>query len=114
MPDSILPDPILPDPVPSAPVFPLEALGAAAALAAVVLVLFSWPWRGPGGARIAVGWTLGVGLGFYLGCWLLERRPHWPPREDQDRFLILLMPAVFGIELLAVFPRLSRRFIWPL
>jgi hypothetical protein len=112
MPDSILPDPILPDPVPSAPVFPLEALGAAAALAAVVLILFGWPWRGRGVARITVGWTLGVGLGFYAGCWLLQRRPHWPPSEDQDRFLILLMPAVFGVELLAVFPRISRRLIW--
>ncbi len=111
MSDPILPDPILPDPVSSAPVFPLEALGIAAVLAAVVLLLWGWFWRGSG---VAAGWTLGVGLGFYVGCWLLQRRPHWPPREDQDRFLILLMPAVFGVELLAAFPSVSRRLVWPL
>jgi hypothetical protein len=109
-----MPDPVLPDPVQPAPVLPLEALAAAAAMAAVVLLLCGWSWRGPGTARVAAGWTLGVGLGFYLGCRMLQRWPHWPPREDQDRFLILLMPAVFGVELLAAFPRISRRLIWPL
>jgi hypothetical protein len=93
------------------PILMLEAMGAAAATAAVVLLLFGWPWRTPHAAWIAAGWAIGVGLGLAVGCSLLKIPLHWPPAEDQDRFLLLVMPAVFGVELLAAVPRVWRWLI---
>jgi hypothetical protein len=90
------------------PVLLLEAMGAAAALAAVAQLLLVRPWRSPSPARAAAAWAASVGFGFALGCWLLNPALHWPPLEDQDRFLLVVMPAAFGIELLAAIPRLPR------
>ena len=55
-----------------------------------------------------MGCLLGIGVGFYMGCRLLGVWPHWPPREDQDRFLVLVFPPVLALELLAVSPKLPR------
>src|SRR5436190_10394904 len=93
------------------PILILEAMGAAAATAAAVLLLCAWPWRKPGLVRSAVGSVLGIAAGFYVGCWMLGFRPHWPPSEDQDRLLLILFPAVLGLELLAAFPGRLRWLI---
>jgi hypothetical protein len=46
---------------------------------------------------------LSVTLGFVAGLWWLGVRPHWPPREDQDRLLLILFPAVIVVEMAAAF-----------
>jgi hypothetical protein len=79
----------------------MTACAAAAAVAAAVLLVCAWPWRSPSRVRAALGGVLGAGAGFAIGCWRLGLTPHWPPREDQDRFLLILMPAVIAVELLA-------------
>src|SRR5207248_656499 len=79
---------------------------------AVVLLLCGLPWRTPRPAPLSAGWVLGVASGFFLGCWLLGLWPHWPPREDQDRLLLVLVPAVIGVELVAAFLRRSRWLVW--
>ena len=45
--------------------------------------------------------TLGVAAGFYTGAWLLGLKPSWPPSGAQDRFLVILLPIVLGVELFA-------------
>jgi hypothetical protein len=45
--------------------------------------------------------VVSVGLGFAVGCWWLDIRPNWPPQEDQDRLLFILLPAVVVVEMLA-------------
>jgi len=92
----------------------VTAQGAAIAVAAVVLLFCGWPWRAAQRSWFDAGWVLGVGAGFFLGCWTLGIRPHWPPREDQDRLLAVVLPAVLVVELLAAFPRVPRWLIWPL
>jgi hypothetical protein len=76
----------------------LKALAAATVLPALVLV---WNRR-PGGWRPwPASAVLGAGAGFYAGAYLLGFRPHWPPAEDRDRLLLLLLPTVIAIEVLA-------------
>jgi hypothetical protein len=93
------------------PIRMFEAMIAAAATAAVLSLLCAWPWRTVRPGLAAAGSALGVGLGFYVGYWLLGLRPHWPPREDQDRFVFFLFPAIIVVELVAAF---SGRFRWTL
>jgi hypothetical protein len=79
------------------------------ALAAAVVLLCGWPWRAPRPRLASAGYLLGAALALYMGCWLSGYWPRWPPREESDRLLFLLMPALVGVELLAVF---VRRGIW--
>jgi hypothetical protein len=98
------------------PVLFAQAMGIAAVAAAVVFGICSWRWP-RSAARpswVGAGWVLGVGAGFYLGCWVLGVRLHWPLLEDQDRLLALVFPAVLVVELLAASPSVSRWLIWPL
>jgi hypothetical protein len=85
-----------------------QAAAASAAVAAVVLLIFGRPWGAPDPRRVAVGWALGVGSAWLLGCWLLDVRPGWPPREDKDRFLGLLLPATVLVELMATVGKAPR------
>jgi hypothetical protein len=79
----------------------------AAGFAAVFVLIFGW--RRPAPIWASAASVLGVALGYYAGVWLLGARPHWPPREDQDRLLFILFPAVIAIELIAAF---AGRFRW--
>ena len=60
---------------------------SAGASAAVVLLLCAWPWRAPHPKRLALGWVLGIGAGFYAGCAVLGFWPKWPLQVVQDRLL---------------------------
>jgi hypothetical protein len=83
-------------------------MGAAAIAAAVILSIFGWPWRLTHVTQVRVGWILGVGVGFFLGCWFLDLWPRWPPGEDRDRLLALVLPSVLGVELLACFAQVPQ------
>ena len=82
------------------PVLILQALAAAVVTFAMVFLLGALG-RKRHPAWTAIGSVLGVGLGFYAGCAWLGVRPHWPPREDQDRLLFVLFPAAVVVELIA-------------
>jgi hypothetical protein len=90
----------------------LEAMAAAAITAAACILICAWPGRKFRPALAGSGAVLGVGLGFFAGCWLLGVRPDWPPRQDQDRFLLVLFPSVMGIELVATLAASMRWLVW--
>jgi hypothetical protein len=96
------------------PITILVAIGAAAAAAAFVLVCFGWRGRKTGTRAVDIGWVVGTGAGFSLGSWALGKVPHWPPVEDHDRLLFLVLPAVVAIELLATLSRMPRWITWAL
>jgi len=77
--------------------------------AAVVLLLASWPWQAPHRVRTRCGGVLAVGIGIYAGCWWLGVSPNWPPREDQDRLLLVLLPVVIVVEIIGA---VIARPIW--
>jgi hypothetical protein len=101
----------MPDPIVMA-----QATGLAMLTAAVVLGLSAWSERRrqAGSFWADAGWVAGIGAGFYLGCWMLEIVPRWPIREDLDRLLGILIPAVLVVELLGAFPRVPRWLVWTL
>lgn len=94
------------------PVLLLKAFFAAAATAALVVLIGSRPWRTPRPTAAPASSVLGVGLGFYVGCWILGVVPHWPPVEDQDRLLLILIPAAVVGELIASIPGRVRHLSW--
>src|SRR5205814_2274626 len=63
-------------------------------------------------AAVAAGSALGAGVGFLLGVFVLGLWPKWPPKEDADRFLLVLLPAAVLVELVAAVPLLPRWVAW--
>lgn len=98
------------------PIVMSKAAGVALLTAAAILGLSAW-WgrrRGAGTTWSDAGWVVGIGAGYYLGCWMLEFVPRWPIREDLDRLLGLVIPGVLVVELLGAFPRIPRWLTWTL
>ncbi len=87
------------------PLLFLKAVAVAALAAAAALLFSAWPWRTPRPGRLRLGRVLGVALGFFAGCWMLGVEPHWPPREDLDRLLLVLFPVAVLVELVPLLPR---------
>jgi hypothetical protein len=74
----------------------------AAATAALVVLLCARPRSSPRPRLFALGWVLGLAVGFCAGCLVLGLEYPWPPRNVQGRFLALVLPLVVVVELLAV------------
>ena len=88
------------------PALILKAIAVSGGLAALILLACGWPWKSPRPKLAGAGSALGVGVGFFVGCLILGLTPHWPPREDVDRWLFCLLPAVISAEAIsAVAPR---------
>lgn len=80
------------------PVVILQAMAAAALVAAAIL-LGSAGWKRPGDAgRMAIGWPLAIGVGFLIGAVMLGQRPGSLPGTDKDRLLLLVVPAAMVVE----------------
>ena len=96
------------------PIRILEALGLAGLLAGVFLLAFGLPWRAPSPARARIGGVLGMVAGIWAGCWWMEALPSWPPREDHDRLLLVLLPAVSVVEIIVAVTSRPRWLGWVL
>src|SRR5262245_2035693 len=95
------------------PILMLKAMLAAALAAAAITIIHALTGaKKP--AWLSLGAILGAMVGFSLGCWLLGIQPNWPPREDTDRFLFVLLPIVAVIELAATHAGKWRWVAWPL
>jgi hypothetical protein len=94
------------------PIRLLEAMAASAAAAGVVWLLLAFPWRTSAPARKKLGWIWGTAIGSAVGFWILGFRPAWPPRVDQDRFLLLVFPAALLVESIAGVVKWPRWLRW--
>jgi hypothetical protein len=75
-----------------------KAFAAALVLSLVVTLLFGRTSR----ARVVpVGALLAVVSAAVLGLWMLGLLPHFPPREDFDRLLLIVLPAAVVAETIA-------------
>lgn len=75
------------------------ASAVAGVAAALGVLLFGWPWQSPRPRWAASGWIVGLMVGVAIGAAILDALPDWPPDEDQDRLLLLVLPAVALVEL---------------
>jgi hypothetical protein len=89
----------------------IEAMVGAAAAAAAVVWLIALPRVPHSPAQIAGSRILGSGVGFCLGLAVLGFHPHWPPIEDQDRFLLLVLPSLLAVDLFGLIPGLRRGWV---
>lgn len=74
-----------------------ESLLVAAIVAGLALLVIARP-ASPSPWRVATGWVAGLGAGIYGGCGWLGELPRWPPLEDRDRFLVILLPLALAVE----------------
>ncbi len=89
----------------------IEAMVGAVVAAAAVVCLIALPRARDRPARVAASRVLGLAVGSFLGFVALGFRPHWPPIEDQDRFLLLVLPSLLAVDLLGLVSVLRRRWV---
>ena len=97
----------MPDPVRMA-----VSLALAAVVAGAVVGLLRLVRRDPSGPLLGIGLILGLSLGLVVGWWWLGVRVRWPPREDQDRLLLIVFPMLIAIELASAGLAGVRRWVW--
>jgi len=94
------------------PIRILEAMGLATLVAGAFVLSFGLPWRTPKPARARIGGVLGLAMGIITGCWRMDALPNWPPREDHDRLLLLLLPLVTAVEIVIAVTSQPRWLPW--
>ena len=94
------------------PISILAVIGTALAVSALALVVFGWRGRKAGTSGVDIGWVVGPGAGLLLGCCVLGKIPRWPPGDDLDRLLLIVLPAVVLVELVGAFHRVPRLLVW--
>ena len=89
-----------------------QSLLLAAIVAGLVLLVIARPGVDHPRWQLAVGWVGGLGAGIYAGCGLLGEWPRWPPLEDRDRFLVILLPLALAVEGAAMLLPTRRWLAW--
>lgn len=97
----------MPEPLPY-----LQAMVAAAAVSAVIVLATMSLWRREGRTRLDAACVLGMGLGLASGYFVLSLRVSWPPASSLDRFLTIVLPVALGIQLITGFEGLPRSAAW--
>ncbi|MDB5338210.1 MAG: hypothetical protein JWN70_3829, partial [Planctomycetaceae bacterium] len=90
------------------PVLYMQAMTVAAVVSALCVLATGWTRSAATAERINLACVLGLGLGLLAGYRVLHLRCAWPPVNGLDRFLTIVLPLVFGIELVACWPRVPR------
>ncbi|MFP6617984.1 MAG: hypothetical protein VB877_01470 [Pirellulaceae bacterium] len=96
------------------PLFYLKAMGVAAIASAVGGLAIVAAWRKRQVTWLNAACVLSVAAGLVLGYSLLALQLSWPPRNGLERFLLLITPAILGVELVAAIPAVPRWGAWSL
>ena len=89
-----------------------KAMGIAAAASVVVVLVMLALSRSINETRLNVACVFGIGIGLVIGNAVLALNLSWPPRSGLDRLLMIVVPAVLGVELIAGFNRVPRIAAW--
>jgi hypothetical protein len=89
-----------------------KAMGIAATASAVVVLAMLSLRRSVNETWLNAACVFGIGLGLAIGNAVLALNLSWPPRSGLDRLLMIVIPAVLGVELIAGFNRVPRVAAW--
>lgn len=94
------------------PVLYLQAMAAAASAGAALALAIGLVRPGASAARMNLACVGGMVLGLTLGYEVLRLWPAWPPANGLGRFLLIVFPAVVGIEAIAARERTPGWLAW--
>lgn len=94
------------------PVLYTQAMTVAAVVSALCALATGWARSSATTARVNLACIIGLGLGLIAGYRVLHVRCGWPPVNGLDRFLTIVLPLIFSIELVACWPRLPLWIAW--
>jgi hypothetical protein len=94
------------------PLLYLQAMGAAALVSALLVLAISRRRQEVGPTQQQRASILGLAGGLVAGYCVLGIRPAIPPLNALDRLLAIVLPLIFAIELLALWPRVPKRLAW--
>ena len=94
------------------PLLYLKAMGAAATVSAMLVLAIAAVRRPAGTTRLNLACVLGMGAGLATGYQVLSVQMSWPPANGLDRFLLIVVPAALGIQLIAGFESQPRWIAW--
>ena len=94
------------------PLLYLKAMGVAAIASAIGGLAIVAAGRKGHAAWLHAACVFSVVAGLVVGYNLLALQLSWPPGNGLERFLLLIAPAILGVELLAAIPALPRWSVW--
>jgi len=94
------------------PLLYLQAMGAAAVISALVVLIIAWFRPIALARRTPQLCILGIGLGMMTGYGMLSFPWDWPPSNALNRFLLIVIPAVCVLESLAGDSPVAIRVTW--
>jgi hypothetical protein len=93
------------------PLLYLKSMGAAVVVSAIFVLAMAGARRSVSTTRLNSTCVLGIGLGLAVGCYV-SLRLAWPPTNGLERFLMIVVPAGLGIELIAGFQSVPNWVAW--
>ncbi|MEI8383694.1 MAG: hypothetical protein WCJ09_26505 [Planctomycetota bacterium] len=94
------------------PLVYLQATGVAAIVSALIVLMVARQRLLVENHRWDAANCVALGLGLAVGGQLLAQRIAWPPASGLDRFLVIIIPALLGIEFIAAAQSIPARLTW--
>lgn len=94
------------------PLVYLQATGTAAVISALIVLMMARQQWFVMNQRWDAACCIALGLGLTVGFQLLRQRMTWPPASSLDRFLVIVIPTLLGLEFISAARSFSARLTW--
>ena len=94
------------------PLVHLQATGTAAIVSALIVLMMARQRWFVMTHRWDTACCIALGLGLTVGFQLLRQRMTWPPASSLDRFLVIVIPTLLGLEFISAAQSFPARLTW--
>lgn len=94
------------------PLVYLQATGTAAIVSALIVLMMARHRWFVMKHRWDTACCIALGLGLTVGFQLLRQRMTWPPASSLDRFLVIVIPTLLGLEFISAAQSFPARLTW--